>query len=598
MIMRYLFFLSLTFVLTACGDPILQGVQGEKMTIDILGPTTDEQAEMNPFTDYRVNVTFEHNKQTMVVPAFYAADGNAAETSASGGNVWRVHFRPNWAGDWTYTVSFRQGDNIAVSTDPEAGTPVAERDGEDGIIAVAIDKNTERLIYTGERYLQTMHSRQSFVKGGAGSPENLLGYYEIDGTVRGEAPEKREGEATARAELHRFDKHVVDWQEGDPLWQTVKGKGIIGGLNYLASKGLNSVYFLSCNIGGDGKDVYPYTSYEERERFDCSKLDQWEIIFDHMDQLGILQHVVLQETENELMWDDGDTGPSRKLYLWEMIARFAHHPRLVWNVGEENGPVFWRPEGQNNEQRKAMITYLKATDPYQNLVVLHTHADRKTQDEIITPLLGFEHLDGLSLQVAEKDKIHETTQRWIEASAEAGKPWVVSIDEIGPYYRGVDPDDRVDNNQDTVRAEALWGNLMAGGAGTEWYFGSENHSNDLTCEDWRTRDRMWEYTAIAKRFFTGQPLTEMQSLDSLVSGAPAYCLAQPGKRYIVYTLYGGEVELDLSSESGTFKVWWYNPRKRGESQAGSRQRVEAGEVVRLGQPPTDTDKDWAVVVTR
>ena len=56
-----------------------------------------------------------------------------------------------------------------------------------------------------------------------------------------------------------------------------------------------------------------------------------------MDGLGILQHVVLQETENELMWDAGDTGPMRKLYLRELIARFAHHPRLIWNIGEENG---------------------------------------------------------------------------------------------------------------------------------------------------------------------------------------------------------------------------------------------------------------------
>ena len=68
---------------------------------------------------------------------------------------------------------------------------------------------------------------------------------------------------------------------------------MIGALNYLASKGMNSVYFLTMNIEGDGKDVYPYTSYEERFRFDCSKLAQWEIVFDHMDKLGLMQHLSL-----------------------------------------------------------------------------------------------------------------------------------------------------------------------------------------------------------------------------------------------------------------------------------------------------------------
>jgi len=54
---------------------------------------------------------------------------------------------------------------------------------------------------------------------------------------------------------------------------------------------------LTMNIIGDGKDVWPYTDYNERYRFDCSKLDQWEIVFEHMETLGIMAHYVLQETE-------------------------------------------------------------------------------------------------------------------------------------------------------------------------------------------------------------------------------------------------------------------------------------------------------------
>jgi hypothetical protein len=56
-------------------------------------------------------VTFVHGAtgKTYVVPGFFAADGNAAETSATGGNQWRVHFTPDEEGTWTYTASFRRG---------------------------------------------------------------------------------------------------------------------------------------------------------------------------------------------------------------------------------------------------------------------------------------------------------------------------------------------------------------------------------------------------------------------------------------------------------------------------------------------------------
>ena len=66
---------------------------------------------MNPFTDYRLNVTFPHaaTGKPYVVPGYYAADGNAANTSAAAGNKWRVHFAPSEEGQWTYVASFRTG---------------------------------------------------------------------------------------------------------------------------------------------------------------------------------------------------------------------------------------------------------------------------------------------------------------------------------------------------------------------------------------------------------------------------------------------------------------------------------------------------------
>jgi hypothetical protein len=243
-----------------------------------------------------------------------------------------------------------------------------------------------------------------------------------------------------------------------------------------------------------------------------------------------------------------------------------------------------------------MVKYMKEIDPYDHLTVIHTHASPKHRYEIFDQLLGDPNLDGPSIQIGNMRSAHKETVHWTTESANAGKQWVVCIDEIGPASRGVDPDDRPDNNQDTLRAEVLWGNLMGGGSGAEWYFGYKNHNNDLDCEDWRTRDRMWDYTRIGIEFFQANvPFWEMSPMDALVDEGH-YALGKEGALYVVYLPYGGAANIDLSAAEGEFDVSWYNPRTGGDLIVGNK--VNAGATVALGTGPTDPDKDWVVLVKK
>ncbi len=567
--------------------------QWHAITLTFTGPEGDEQGEPNPFLDYRLTVRFTRGNQIYRIPGYFAADGRAAESGATRGNRWRARFVPGAPGRWQYTTEFVTGKDIALLPPETKGEPFSFN-GAWGAFDVRPSGETGRdfrakgfLRHTGGRYLRFSGNGEYFLKGGADSPENFLAYEDFDQTRRagGLTAEAREGEAQSGA-LHGYEPHAGDWRPGDPVWRIDKGKNIIGALNYLAGKGMNSVYFLTMNVAGDGNDVWPWTSPDERFRFDCSKLDQWDIVFSHMDRLGLMLHVITQETENDQLLDGGDLGRERKLYYRELIARFGHHLALVWNLGEENT--------NTTAQRKDFIEYFNALDPYGHPVVLHTYPGG--YEEAYAPLLGLPGFTGPSLQIGDMIQTHAETIHWIGRSKETGCPWAVFLDEIGPSHTGVKPD-ADDPEHREVRHHALWGNLMAGGGGVEWYFGYRFAHNDLNCEDWRSRDRMWDYTRYALEFFQRYlPFPEMTHRDDLTSAPDDFCLAKEGEVYAIYLPQGGGTDLTLPG--GAYAVRWYDPRQGGGLVEGTVATVTGPGNRSVGEAPKDQKQDWVVLVRK
>jgi Domain of unknown function (DUF5060) len=131
-----------------------------KITTFFVGPITSETGTPNPFLDYRLDVTFVHSSsgKQYKVPGYFAADGNAAETSATSGNVWHCHFCPDDTGVWTFSASFVTGSNVAVAV--SGGTPTSFH-GQTGSLTVAASNKTGRdlrgkgqLQYVGQHHLK------------------------------------------------------------------------------------------------------------------------------------------------------------------------------------------------------------------------------------------------------------------------------------------------------------------------------------------------------------------------------------------------------------------------------------------------------------
>lgn len=256
-----------------------------------------------------------------------------------------------------------------------------------------------------------------------------------------------------------------------------------------------------------------------------------------------------------------------------------------------------------------MANYLHETDPYKHPIVVHTFVPQ--QDEVYSALLGDRsELTGVSLQ-EHWSNIHARVRHWVSAAEAVGKPWVVCNDEQGPAGFGVPPDAGYMGREwtagtqdrrytvDDIRRHVLWGTLLAGGAGVEYYFGYQLPHNDLTCEDFRARDRSWDECRVALEFFREHriPFWDMASADALLGRADnnnsRMCFAKPGEIYLVYLAKGGEAELDLSGQAGEYSVHWFNPRAGGPLVSSVTLRGKARASLK-----SPTAEDWLAVIRR
>ena len=568
------------------GEPVVW----HPMEVVLRGPQTHEDAsDPNPFLDYRLNVTWEApDGGTRVVPGFYAGDGEGGGEGAA----WICRFAPDQPGMWTWTASFRWGEQVATDLAPQAGRPT-HFDGAGGRVAVMPRQSDAEgflsqglLEHVGEHYLR-FRDGGYYLKGGTNSPENLLGYAGFDDVV----------DAGGIGIVHHYAPHVGDWIPGDPNFTSsssgVDGRGIIGAVNYLASQGVNSVYFLPMNLGGDGQDTSPFTGNaptdHDRRHYDVSRLHQWAQVLDHAQRKGLLLHVVLAETEpaNETWLDGGELGVERKLFFRELSARFGHALALKWNLSEENDfPI---------QQLEASASYLRAVDPYDHPIAVHTHPN---DFHDYNHLVGSPLFDATSIQY-DPELAGGQVQEWRQRSDAAGRRWVLDMDENGPWNTGL-----TDSNADVLRKQILYDVYFSGGQ-LEWYAGYHALplGGDVKLEDFRTRQPMWRSMRIAREFMQEHlPYWEMEPADELVlDDDPKYggaeCLAKKGEVYAIYLPRGNNLtKLDLrhTDRSSAFMLRWFNPRSGAFE--GPPRTFAGGKVQPLKGPPGQTPNDWVALI--
>ncbi|RAJ93261.1 putative secreted protein (Por secretion system target) [Larkinella arboricola] len=205
-------------------------------------------------------------------------------------------------------------------------------------------------------------------------------------------------------------------------------------------------------------------------------------------------------------------------------------------------------------------------------------------------------MTGVSIQT-DWNNVYAETRLWVERSSQAGKKWIVANDEQNDMGVATDADyagrrGTLADNQDEIRKECLWGNLMAGGAGIEYYFGGYTGETDLAAEDYRSRAKMYRFTRHALDFFRNYvPLLEVAPMDNSDRG---WVLGQEGQVYILYLKDGGAATINLGG--GRYTVQWYDPRSGGALQYGAVRSLSGHGRQSTGLPPSATKEDWVVLI--
>ncbi|MBI1323472.1 DUF5060 domain-containing protein [bacterium] len=549
----------------------------------------------NPFLDYRLEVTFEGPSGRIIrVPGYFDGDGNTGLS----GDIWRVKFTPPATGEWRYRASFRAGSAVAVEDDPEFGKRTSF-DGATGNFKVgAFGPGTPDFLrwgtlkYDGGHYLKFTDGPW-WIKGGTDEPENFLAYAGFVNTKGS----------------HRFENHVKAWRPGDPDWSEGAGRGIIGALNYLSDRHVNSIYFLTMNIGGDGRDVWPWlgspdpkgSEANDNLHFDLAKLRQWEMAFAHAQRKGIALHFVLNEAErkNKLELDNGELGPERKLYYREMIARFGHHNALQWNLCEEYNLDF----DFGPDRIRSFAAYVREIDPYDHPITVHSAGDplKKLAFTFGDPLF-----DVTSVQLNQR-RIDQVTEAIRNATAAAGRPLPANMDEftvdVGQKQSHIPSDDA-----ERQRREKLWPTYLSGGS-IEFILEGLLDAGDFSTP---AREKLWRYTWNARKFLQDLPFQEMVPADDLVSGGATIkvgmgggklsemgpqVFAKPGRIYAIqYPIGTSTGKLNLSDSEGQFERLWFDPRS-GEF-VGQATILTGGGHADVGPVPGDVNSDWVALIRR
>ena len=483
-----------------------------EIAIIVEGPTAQ-----NPFTDVFVSGIVSTRQIKEVSSATVHGFCDSAD-----GSVFRVHFMPMEAGEYTYSVTYWQ-DNLQQMHSGKFKAVDVKRRGP-----VLVD-----LAYPWH-----------FMWKGTGE------HYYLNGTtaflLMGWDDEKVIRDALDR--LHSLDinriRVLLDGRT-DHFWtEPIKpGGGFHAHLNPWVAKRPD-------DIANPGFDY---------SRFDVDYWKKFERMLKYARERDMIISVIFGWNDTLVHPEAGSADEHR--YIRYAVARLGSYSNVTWDLGDDLDS--FRSEAWTHETG----TWLQELDPYHHLATSHPvknhHQDRSS------PWFGM-----TSFQMWERP-VHAWMLEQRKQQAHTGRIIPQVNEEYGyeDHYPEWAPYKAPAASADAMRRVA-WEIAMAGGYQTTGETAKRRTGVDPDTGggfvNGRGDDTMTMLKGYAHmvHFFSHFQWWKTDPHDELVNNG-SFCLADPGRLYVIYLPYGGSVTAKL--EPGRYEMRWFNPRSGEYSTAGFAQ---------------------------
>ncbi len=285
-------------------------------------------------------------------------------------------------------------------------------------------------------------------------------------------------------------------------------------------------------------------------RFNLAYWRHYDRVLEALRQRGIIAHVMIKVYNKMVKWPAKGSAEDDLFFRW-VIARYAAYPNVHWDFSKES----------NNEKdldyKLGRMRFIRDNDPYHRPLTTHTDSrayDAGSYDNV---------LDYRSDQQHSKWRETMLNQR-------QQRVWPVINTEFG-YEHG--PQGLADKTYNVVQAPEEvcrrgWEVCMAGGYGCYYY----------TYTAWdvlRPQDNPpgYDYFKHLRDFFETTDYWRLDPVDGVVSDG--YCLAEPGREYVVFLNKARPFSLKLEGLAGSLKAQWYHPFTGKRQDAGARSAGSA-----------------------
>jgi len=488
----------------------------------------------NPFMDASLSGTF----QTADGSKKWNVDGFC---DSADGSVFRIRFMPVQAGDYSYTLTYKQGSFQKTST---------------GTFHVT-DGHRRGMLADDPQY--PWH----FIWTGTGE------HFFFNGT-------------TAYWLVGWSEDHVIDYSlarlhrlKVNRLRVTISGREAVTAFGEPVMTGPNWTFLIAAWPAKDANDpLHPGFDYS---RFDVS---YWQR-FDRM-----LRFARDNDMNISLVLDMGDSkvhpvagGEDETRFIRYAANRFSAFSNITWDLGDDLDA--YRDEKWTHDTG----VLIQQLDPYKHLETSHPARSNTHQDRA-SSWFGFTSYQEWSRNqhalMLDSRNLQEKTGRIIPQTNEE-----YGYEEHYPHWAAPGSD-----AADVLRRTA-WDIVMAGGYQTSGE--SVKRGTNVwpdTGGGWmngRGDDTQTMFLGYGHMvdFFTSFEWWKTNPHDELVT-AGNYCLADPGKSYVIYLPHGGATTVQL--QKGTYKATLLN--------ATTGERIDLPEVhgATWTTPDESNEFDWAILL--